>query len=159
MSLNAPRPDRKSVAWTSWPSAIVGTCRAIACFQVTFEGLPNRFGHDQRSEQEDRLLGVIQVCPGVAGLVQVDQMQCAPPSGRAESERADDPRLLRLFLLMDDAQPAFLAQLDDALGEVFVTDAVAKLPVQEIDGELSQRDSCRCLRWHGEAGAYRRGFP
>ena len=62
----------------------------------------------------------------------------SPPLRRAEPEGADDPRFLRLFLLVDNAQTSFFAQFDHTLGEVVVADAVPKLPVQEIDGELPQ---------------------
>ena len=51
-------------------------CHVIACSsQVAFQRLPGRFRHDQSREQENRLLRVIQVRPGVAGPIEVDQMQ------------------------------------------------------------------------------------
>jgi len=72
--------------------------------QVAFQWLPNRLGHDQRSQQEDRLLGVIQVRPGVTGLVEVDQMHGGAFQEVRSPRGADDPQFLRLLLLVDNAQ-------------------------------------------------------
>jgi hypothetical protein len=40
---------------------------------------------------------------------------------------------------MDDAQTPFFTQIDDALGQVSITDATAELSVENVDSYLPQR--------------------
>ncbi len=40
---------------------------------------------------------------------------------------------------MDNTQAVFFTQVDDALGQVGITDAAAELAVEDVDGYLPQR--------------------
>jgi hypothetical protein len=55
----------------------------------------------------------------------------------SEPHRANNTRFLGLFILVDDAQAAFIAQLHDALGQVIITDPAAELTVKNVNGHLS----------------------
>ena len=68
-----------------------GVCRVVACSsQVAFQRLPGRCRHDQSREHENRLLRVIQVRPGVTGLIEVEQMQPGL-QGEQASQRLGGP--------------------------------------------------------------------
>ena len=56
-----------------------------------------------------------------------------------QAEGADDPRLLGLFFLMNNAQSALFPEIDHSLGKSVIVDATPKLPVENIDRDLTQR--------------------
>ena len=55
------------------------------------------------------------------------------PRRLGQPKGADDLRLLGFILFVDDAQPAFLAQLDDAGGQILIADTAPELAVERVD--------------------------
>jgi hypothetical protein len=50
-------------------------------------------------------------------------------------------RLLGVLLVVDNAQPVFLAEANDERCQSLVRDTAAKLSVEDIDGDLAKRIS------------------
>jgi hypothetical protein len=56
-----------------------------------------------------------------------------------QTQGADNPWLLGLFFLVNNTQSALFPKLDHTLGKGVIVDAASKLPVENIDCNLTQR--------------------
>src|SRR4030042_7118043 len=56
-----------------------------------------------------------------------------------QSQRAYNPWLLGLFFLVNNTQSALLPKLDHTLGKGVIVDPASKLPVENINCNLTQR--------------------